>query len=93
MNRCYYAAFYAASAVLLRGGHHFVKHAGVRDALNMHLVKTGKLSTEWGRHYNRLFEQRLAADYTAFAAFEPATVQQWLEQSRQFVAALRALSS
>jgi uncharacterized protein (UPF0332 family) len=30
MNRAYYACFYAASAVLLNEGRHFVKHAGVR---------------------------------------------------------------
>ena len=31
INRAYYAAFYAASAVLLSQGRHFVKHAGVHD--------------------------------------------------------------
>jgi uncharacterized protein (UPF0332 family) len=30
LNRCYYAVFYAASAVLLSRGHQFTKHSGVR---------------------------------------------------------------
>jgi predicted nucleotidyltransferase len=38
INRAYYAAFYAASAVLLSRGRHFVKHAGLQTALHRDLV-------------------------------------------------------
>ena len=37
VNRAYYAAFYAASAVLLAHGRHFVKHTGVRAAITRRL--------------------------------------------------------
>lgn len=35
VNRAYYAAFYAASAALLKRGHRFAKHAGVRSAVHI----------------------------------------------------------
>lgn len=48
MNRVYYACFYAASAVLVNRGCHFVKHAGLRAAVHRDLVKTGDVSPEMG---------------------------------------------
>lgn len=44
VNRAYFAAFYAASAVLLARGQRFVKHSGVRAALHRDLVKSGLLA-------------------------------------------------
>ena len=41
-SRAYYAAFYAASAVLLSGGFEFKKHSGVIAAIHQKFVKTGK---------------------------------------------------
>ena len=48
INRAYYAAFYAASAVLLSQGRHFVKHAGVQNALHRDLVHTGLRGIAFG---------------------------------------------
>jgi uncharacterized protein (UPF0332 family)/predicted nucleotidyltransferase len=64
INRAYYAAFYAVSAVLLSQGRHFVKHTGVRTALHRDLVRPGLLAAEHGQAYDELFELRLTADYT-----------------------------
>jgi len=69
VNRCYYSAFYAASAVLLFRGHRFRKHAGVRAAIHRHLVKPGLLSTEQGRVYDRMFHDRQEGDYLEFIEF------------------------
>lgn len=56
VNLCYYAAFYAASAVLLARGRR--------------VVKPGTLAEEWGRFYDRLFHDRQQGDYVEFVAFE-----------------------
>jgi uncharacterized protein (UPF0332 family) len=63
INRAYYAAFYAASAVLLTRGQHFVKHTGVRGAVRRDLVKSGALDVRWGQTFDRLFDTRQRADY------------------------------
>jgi len=64
VNRAYYAAFYAVSAVLLSRGRHFVKHAGVQAALHRDFIRPGLLAAEHGTAYDRMFKLRLIADYT-----------------------------
>jgi uncharacterized protein (UPF0332 family) len=62
-SRAYYAAFYAASALLLNQGYDTSKHSGVIALIHQHFVKSGKLSKEQGRNLNWLFELRSVGDY------------------------------
>ena len=62
-SRAYYAAFYAASALLLNEGIDTSKHSGVIALVHQHFVKNGKLSKEQGRNLNWLFELRSVGDY------------------------------
>ena len=64
-SRSYYAAFYAASALLLNEGIDTSKHSGVIALVHKHFVKSGKLSKEQGRNLNWLFELRSVGDYGA----------------------------
>ncbi len=91
VNRCYYAAFYAASAALLARGQRFVKHSGVRAAVHRDLVKPGLLSADWGRFYDRLFHDRQQGDYIEFVSFEPGEVGKTVEGTSGLVRALEDL--
>jgi len=62
-SRAYYAAFYAASALLLNEGIDTSKHSGVIALIHQHFVKGGKLSKEQGKNLNWLFELRSVGDY------------------------------
>jgi uncharacterized protein (UPF0332 family) len=62
-SRSYYAAFYAASALLLNKGIDTSKHSGVIALVHQHFVKSDKLSKEQGRNLNWLFELRSVGDY------------------------------
>ena len=62
-SRAYYAAFYAASALLLNEGIDTSKHSGVIALIHKHFVKSGRLSKEQGRNLNWLFELRSVGDY------------------------------
>jgi uncharacterized protein (UPF0332 family) len=62
-SRAYYAAFYAASALLLSEGLDTSKHSGVIALIHQHFVKSGKLNKEQGRNLNWLFELRSVGDY------------------------------
>ena len=86
VNRSYYPCFYSVSALLLKDGRKFVKHSGVRSALHRHLVKTGEVSTAWGRFYDRICETRQRGDYQELVSFEPEQVAEIIEQAREFVA-------
>jgi uncharacterized protein (UPF0332 family) len=61
--RAYYAAFYAASALLLSVDIDTSKHSGVIALIHQHFIKTGKLDKEQGRNLNWLFEIRGVGDY------------------------------
>jgi len=62
-SRAYYAAFYAASAVLVWQGKNYSKHSGVEAAVHRDLVKTGLWPQELGRGYSSLFKLRTTGDY------------------------------
>lgn len=48
-SRAYYAAFHAATALLLSKNLSFGSHAGVLRAINLNFVKTGQLPRDLGR--------------------------------------------
>ena len=91
VNRAYYAAFYAASAVLLAHGRHFVKHTGVRAAIHQTLVKPGLLDPRSGRIYERLFDARQRADYLALTETQADEAASMAAEASEFVAAIRTL--
>ena len=62
-SRAYYAAFYTATALLLRNEYRFRKHSGVVAAVHERFVKTGKLDKKIGKDLSWLFELRSTADY------------------------------
>ena len=57
-SRAYYAAFYAATALLLRENLELSKHSAVIALIHQKFVKTGKLDKEHGKRLNWLFELR-----------------------------------
>lgn len=91
VNRLYYAAFYGASAALLERRPPFRKHAAVRAAFHREFVKTGVLDAQWGRLYDRMFEDRLEADYVAMSSFARDHVALRWTQCADFLAQLRPL--
>jgi uncharacterized protein (UPF0332 family) len=91
MNRVYYAAFYAVSALLMAHKLSFRKHSGVRAAFHQQFIKTGLLERKWGRLYDQLFEDRQEGDYVVFICFEPAYVEMQIEKCGQLLDHLRPL--
>ncbi len=67
VNRYYYAAFYAARALLATLELDSPKHSGVIALFNRHFVKTQVVSTDVARVLVRSFEKRLQSDYADFA--------------------------
>lgn len=92
MNRAYYCAFYAVSAVLLSKALRFKKHSGVKAAVHQHLVKSGLLSQDWGRFYDRLFDDRQEADYVEFVEFSAEEVTETLSSLERFLGVLDSLA-
>jgi len=74
-NRLYYACFYIVSAYLAKRDIRATTHSGLKIAFNKELVKTGKVSKEDGKLFNKLFGLRQEADYEDFHAMEREDVE------------------
>ena len=59
IQRLYYAAFYMASALLVKNKISAQTHNGVVSQLGMHFITTGKLDKPEGRLYSRLLQNRI----------------------------------
>jgi uncharacterized protein (UPF0332 family) len=90
-SRAYYAAFYAASALLLNEGIDTSKHSGVIALIHQHFVKSGKLSKEQGRNLNWLFELRSVGDYGVSLHVAQGDAQRAVNTAKDFFEAVKAL--
>jgi uncharacterized protein (UPF0332 family) len=90
-NRLYYATFYGVSAALLERQLSFKKHSGVRAAFHREFIKTGLLSTEGGKLYDQLFEDRQEGDYVALISFDREYIESQLAHCARFLDELRPL--
>ncbi len=88
INRLYYAAFYAVTALLLQQDFSSSKHSGVRSFFNSRFIATGIIAKEHGELYNLLFKYRQQSDYEDFFSIDEDTIKQWIEQTKAFVEAL-----
>ncbi len=90
-SRAYYAAFYAASAVLLSEGLELSKHSGVIASIHQRFVKTGRLDKEQGRTLNWLFGLRNVGDYGVTAHVSRQEAEQAIRVAESFLEAIKAL--
>jgi uncharacterized protein (UPF0332 family) len=90
-SRAYYAAFYAATALLLHHGLEAGKHSGVLALVHQHFVKTGRLPTAQGKVLNWLFELRGIADYGAAEHVSAEEAEKAIASADGFLAAVTSM--
>ncbi len=66
VNRMYYAAFHAVSALLIRNALHVHTHRGALNMFNKEFVRTGVFSEEEGHLFSKLEGLRERGDYNCF---------------------------
>ncbi|MCZ7626150.1 MAG: hypothetical protein C3F12_12770 [Candidatus Methylomirabilota bacterium] len=89
-SRAYYAAFYAATALLLSEKLELSKHSGVIAAIHQRFVRTGKLDQEQGKALNWLFELRGVGDYGVTAHVSQYQAEQALQAAKGFLDAVKS---
>jgi uncharacterized protein (UPF0332 family) len=90
-SRAYYAAFYAASAILLTEGLDVSKHSGVIAAVHQRFVKTGRLDKEQGRALNWLFGLRNVGDYGVTMHASRSKAEEAIRAAEGFLEAIETL--
>ena len=88
VNRCYYAVFYAASALTIRDGRVFRKPRGLISCFHMEYIKTKRLPQNLGRILQKTFENRNETDYQDTLRISSQDVTKTLEEARYFVSEL-----
>jgi len=89
VNRGYYAAFYAAGAVLLSLGFETAKHAQLISLFHREVINKGLIDKEFGRILSAAFEARSEGDYKTYASFTREEVETILADVKKFVARMR----
>ncbi len=84
-SRAYYAAFYAASALLLKQNIDTNKHSGVIASIHRLFVKAGKLDKEQGKNLNWLFELRGVGDYGVSEHVSSGEARKAIKVSEEFL--------
>ncbi len=90
-SRAYYAAFYAASALLLGKDIDPNKHSGVISAIHREFVKTGKLEVAQGKNLNWLFELRGVGDYGVIVHVTEGEAIRAVKVAEDFIGAVKSL--
>lgn len=99
INRCYYAAFYAAKAVLALESVDFKRHKDVVAYFNKKYIATGKLPRDVGKKMANLQRKRENSDYDDFfvasleetekqlqaAKYIIEQIQKYLEQEKGYI--------
>lgn len=91
VNRLYYAAFYAVSALMLSRGINAATHAGIKTLLSLHFVKPGLLPVEHGKTFMTLFENRQSGDYEDFVYCDLDLYNLLLPKTEELIKAVRGL--
>ncbi len=91
INRLYYACYYAVSGLLLKHKINSQTHAGVRQMLGLHFIKTGVIPNELGKLYSNLFNMRQSGDYDDFFTFEKDDVLINLSPAKELIQKIETL--
>lgn len=90
-NRCYYAMFYAASALAIRDNKDFRKHSGLISYFHAEYMNTRRLPRDLGQMFVNAFDNRCQTDYRDELKLTLQDVTNTLEDAKHFVAELKKL--
>ena len=91
VSRAYYAAFHAATALLLTEGLSADTHSGLVNLFGLHFVKTGKIEKKYGRFLANLKDDRESGDYEVFSTIDEAVAKNALSEAEELVAKIRQM--
>ena len=85
INRLYYAAFYAASALLLNSNMNPTTHSGTKLKFLELFIKTEIIPVKYGKMYIQLFQWRQKGDYDDLFDFDREKTEPYFEPVHEFI--------
>lgn len=90
VTRAYYAAFHAATALLLTEGLEASSHQALGRLFSLHFVKSGKLDARYSRILSMAQKYREEADYTSEYVFTETDAIECISEVKELMAAAHA---
>ena len=90
-SQAYYHVFHCARALLLMDGLESKTHSGIAHLINLHFVRSGRMSPETALLLSRLEQQRELAEYDAAAIFTPSMAETAIADATAYREAVRAI--
>ena len=85
INRLYYAAYYAITALLLHSDFKATTHNGTKSLFSEHFIKTSMFPEEVGKMYSQLFTWRQKGDYTDLFDFTEEKVMPYFKPVKRLI--------
>ena len=85
INRLYYAAYYAISALLLNENITTKSHPGTKQAFSNYFIKEGIIPKEYGKMFSQLFTWRQKGDYDDLFDFNREKVLPYFEPVKTLI--------
>lgn len=90
VNRCYYAMFYAALALLQDIGKAPTKHSGIISLFDTEYVLKGIFPRELSKNLHKAFELRQSSDYKVRPVLSEEQVKEEIDNASRFVEAVKS---
>jgi uncharacterized protein (UPF0332 family) len=90
VNRCYYAMFYAALALLQDIGKAPTKHSGIISLFDTEYVMKGIFPRELSKDLHKAFELRQSSDYKVRPALSEEQVKEEIDKASRFVESVKS---
>ncbi|MBS1486690.1 MAG: HEPN domain-containing protein [Bacteroidetes bacterium] len=91
VNRLYYSIYYIVSALALKENIITQTYSGLKSQFNLHFVKTGKVSIEFGKLYSDLFDSRQKGDYGDMYDFDKEAIDELITPVGNFIKTIKQL--
>lgn len=91
VNRMYYAAFHAVSALLIHNALQVHTHRGALSAFNKEFVRTGVFTVEEGHLFSKLEGLRERGDYNCFVDATEDEIVPLIEPLKALIAKIKAM--
>lgn len=85
ISRAYYSILHAAKAALHVRDIAAESHPAVRRMFSLHLVKPGKIESEWSAYLTESLDDRLAADYDVEISFSRQEARSECRRTEEFL--------
>ena len=85
VNRCYYAYFWLAKALLFKKDIFVKTHNGVKSKFSELYIKTGIIPEIYGKNLAKLMDYRQEADYDLESDFTKDQVQEMIDWTQEFL--------